>query len=242
MPLMDSTRMIATYTTDFSTEVRNLSVKILEGYATKIDEYVNRTTENPCPSGNLFRPRALVATFEDGTKVRYPIGNRNNLVARARQLISNGAICVDYEGEYWPYVPSTILRANYRSSPLDGFTNDGSKTVGTFVYTSDILGNIVQAFAIESEPNVLANSAISCLNNVTYGSGFCTGTQSLNVTARRFRGKGLVSGNTRRTYSRDIKVSDQNPTSCGTSNAPNYYCLSYIGESIKNLHLLLPGS
>jgi hypothetical protein len=236
---MDSTRMIQVYITDFNTEVRNLSIKILEGYATKIDEYVQRTTENPCPSGNLFRPRALVATFEDGTKVRYPIGNRDNLVARARQLISNGAVCVDYEGEYWPYVPSTILGADYRSTPLDGFTNNGNKTTGTFVYQSDILGNVVQPFIFESDPVVLIDAALFCLENFSYGSAFCTGAQSLNIKARRFRGKGLVLSNVRRTYARDIKVSYKNPTGCGTRNAPNYYCLSYIGESIKNLHLLI---
>jgi hypothetical protein len=242
MPLMDATKMIEEYTTDFGTKVKNLSVKILEGYADKINEYVSRTAENPCPFGNLFRPRALIATFLDGTKVRYPIGNRNNLITRARQLIASNAICVDYEGEYWPYVPSTIIGSNYRSSPLGGFTNSAVKVVGTFIYTSEVLGVIVQPFAIESEPNILAQSAIACLNNVSYGSSFCTGAQSLNIKARRFRGKGLVMGQTKRTYSRDIKVSDLDPYNCGNVNAPNYYCLSYIGETIKNLHLLLPES
>jgi hypothetical protein len=243
MPLMDATKMIDKYITDFGTEVENLSIKILEGYAEKVSEYVERTTENPCPAGELFRPRALIATFEDGTKVKYPIGDRSNLVARARELLSNDAVCIDYEGEYWPYVPSTLIQnTNYRAIPLGGFTNNGSKTVGTFNYQSDILGNIVQPFAIESEPAVLVTAAVNCLSDVVYGSGFCTGARSLNLKARRFRGKGLVAGDTKKTYSRDIKMSSTDPTSCGAANAPNYYCLSYIGESIKNLHLILPAS
>jgi hypothetical protein len=243
MPLMDATKMIEEYTTDFGTKVKNLGIKILEGYADKVSEYTERTEENLCPSGNLFQPRALIATFEDGTKVKYPIGDRSNLVARARELLSNGAVCIDYEGEYWPYVPSTlILGISYRSTPLGGFTNDGSKTTGTFNYQSDILGTVVQPFAIESEPAGLVTTAIACLSGIVYGSGFCTSTRSLNIKARRFRGKGLVAGTNRKTYSRDIKMSSPNPTNCGAANAPNYYCLSYIGESIKNLHLLLPES
>jgi len=259
MPLMDATRMIETYITDFGTEVKNLGIKILDGYADKLGnplqggganqdaEYAYRVAENPCPSGNLFRPRALIATFEDGTKVRFPIGSRSNLVKRAKQLLNNGAICIDYEGEYWPYVPSTlILNTRYSTQPLGGFTNDGSKTVGVFDYQSDILGTVVQPFAIESVPPILVATAIACLSNVVYGSGFCTGVRSLNIKARRFRGKGLVQGlplgSGRKTYSRDIKISSLNPTNCGAANAPNYQCLSYIGESIKNLHLLLPAS
>jgi len=243
MPLMDATKMIEKYVTDFGTEVKNLGIKILEGYADKVSEYTERPGENLCPSGNLFQPRALVATFEDGTKIRYPIGDRSNLVTRARELLGNGAICIDYEGEYWPYVPSTlILNTRYATQPLGGFTNDGSKTVGVFNYQSDILGTIVQPFAIESVPAILVTTAIACLSGIVYGSGFCTGVRSLNIKARRFRGKGLIPGNTKKTYSRDIKMSSPNPTNCGASNAPNYYCMSYIGETIKNLHLILPSS
>jgi hypothetical protein len=237
---MDATQMISKYVTDFGTTIENLSVKILNGYAAKLNEEYTARKNSLCSSSHLFRPRALVATFADGTKVRYPVGERKNLVARAKKLIDGKAVCIDYEGEYWPYVPSTLLGVNYRSSAMEGFSSSGKKTVGSFSYTSDILGDIVQTFAFEAVPEDLLKVAIKCMDNVSLSSGFCKGSRSINIKARRFRGKGLVKGNVKRIYTRDIKLSKLDPTSCGKSNAPYYYCLSYIGESIKNVHLLLP--
>ena len=237
---MDATQMISKYVTDFGTTIENLGIKILNGYAAKLSEEYTARKNSLCSSSHLFRPRALVATFADGTKVRYPIGDRKNLIARAKKLIESKAVCVDYEGEYWPFVPSTLLGANYSSSPMDGFSNSGKKTVGTFSYTSDILGDLVLPFSFESVPENLLKNAIKCLKNASISSGsFCKGSRSINIKARRFRGKGLIKGNTKRIYTRDIKLSSQDPTGCGKDNAPYYYCLSYIGESIKNVHLLL---
>jgi len=241
MPLMDASQMISKYVTDFGTTIENLGIKILNGYAAKLTEEYTARKNSLCSSSHLFRPRALVATFADGTKVRYPVGERKNLVARAKKLIENKAVCVDYEGEYWPYVPSTLLGVNYRSSAMEGFSSSGKKTVGSFIYTSDILGDIVQTFAFEAVPEELLKLAVKCLKNVSLSSGgFCKGSRSISIKARRFRGKGLVKGNIKRIYTRDIKLSSQDPAECGKDNAPYYYCLSYIGESIKNVHLLLP--
>jgi hypothetical protein len=238
---MDASQMISKYVTDFGTTIENLGIKILNGYAAKLTEEYTARKNSLCSNSHLFRPRALVATFADGTKVRYPVGERKNLIARAKKLIESKAVCVDYEGEYWPYVPSTLLGVNYRSSAMEGFSSSGKKTVGSFSYTSDILGDIVQTFAFEAVPEELLKIAVKCLKDVSLSSGgFCKGSRSINIKARRFRGKGFVKGNIKRIYTRDIKLSGQDPTECGKSNAPYYYCLSYIGESIKNVHLLLP--
>lgn len=240
MPLMDATFMIDTYTTDFGTEVKNLNVKMLDGFRQRLaDEYVDRVESLCGGTGGLFRPRALVATFEDGKRVRYPIGDRTNLTTRIQTLKAEDAICIDYEGEYWTYVPNSLFgNISYRTTPLGGVTNDGTKKTGTFTYTSDILGAISQPFNFESTPAELTTLAEACVSNLVE-FGFCTGAQSTGVRARRFRGKGLVDGVGKRTYARDIKVSDAAPNNCAGTNAPGYFCFSYIGEVIKNVHLLV---
>lgn len=242
---MNAEFMISEYITDFGTKVSNLPVKMLAGHPSFLpDEYTLRTA-NPCPaSAGLFRPRALIATFANN-KVRFPIGNRANLADRARELINRGAICVDYEGEYWPYVPATLFNGTYRTQPLTNDT-DGRRTTGTFSYVSDILGNIVLPFNFESTPEELLTAALGCVQGYQQ-LGFCSGSQGTGVKARRLKGKGLNQERDdverenpiRRTYARDIKISAQNPTQCAQSNASLYYCFSYVGERIRNLHLLL---
>lgn len=245
MPLMNSFIKIDTYTTDFGTTIKDLPVKMLEGFSSRLeDEYSSRGPSICGGSGSLFRPRALVATFSDGKRVRYPIGNRSNLVTRARTLLAGEeptVVCIDYEGEYWPFVPSSLFTGNYAVAPLPGFDSDGRKKTGTFTYSSDILGSIPQPFSFERTPAALLTSAEECVDNLEE-LGFCSGAESTGVRARRLRGKGIVDGSTtqRRTYSRDIKISATNPTNCASSNAENYFCFSYIGEIIKNVHRLLP--
>lgn len=236
------------YKTDFGTTVPVLPFKMLLGYNAFLDGYYKEKPEILCAVTSLFSPRVLVATFKNGTKVRYPIANTTSIVPKARELKNSeepGVVCIDYEGESWRYVPPNLIGdADYRKTPLGGFTASGKKVSGVFSYNSDVLGTITANIAFEKDPEVLLESAKQCWDDFSE-RGFCGGSSSLNLFARRFRGIGLVlgsrtGGNKRITYSRDIKISNLSDISeCGGLNAQNYYCFSYLGERLKNIHNLI---
>lgn len=254
MALVNATRMLPTYTDDFGTEYKNLNVKFGDDVPSAVieDLYDARTNIISCAATSLFSPRALIATFEDGTKHRFPLASRTTADIETAVLLlkKNTAICIDLEGESWNLVPQTFFsEATFKTTPFTDIPSEKVQESISFNYAPDIQaeGNVRLSTRVEKNPTSLNNCQKSALDDAKIqGGGICSG-KSLGISPRKYiiqalakkTGEGddipprrvvrnaIVSSKTAATLKSDID-----------GIAPCAYCVGYQGESVKNVHLL----
>lgn len=254
MALVDATKMMASYINDFGEEIKNLPVKFTAEAIIPDGFYQDREEVTRCGStGNLFKPRRLIATFEFGIH-EYPIANVDNLESSILALKQAGAICIDLKGETWKNVPKGLINSpTFKTEPypIEAVNPDGSSDPnsvngsgdsesGEFVYNSDIssIGAVILRYSIEEKPANLHEAMLDCLQDAKETEPtYCT-AGSVGIRGRYFIVKAAVG--TKNTLARQAKISNrQDIKDCGELLAVEAYCLGYKGESIKNVNNLV---
>jgi len=246
--------MLPTYTDDFGTEYKNLNVKFGDDAPTAVieDLYDARTNIISCAATKLFSPRALVATFENGTQHRFPLASRatDDIETAVLLLKKNAAVCIDLEGESWNLVPQTFFSGTtFRSTPFTDIPSEKVQESISFNYAPDIQasGNVRLSTRVEKNPSSLNGCQKSALDDAKIqGGGICSG-KSLGISPRKYIIQALAKKtgegddvNPRRVV-RNAIVSSKLPATLKSDIdeiAPCAYCVGYQGESVKNIHLL----
>lgn len=254
MALVNAMRMLPTYTDDFGTEYKNLNVKFGDDAPSAVieDLYDARTNIISCAATSLFSPRALIATFEDGTQHRFPLASRDTTDIETAVLLlkDNAAVCIDLEGESWNLVPQTFFTGvTFRSTPFTDIPSAKVQESISFNYAPDIqaAGNVRLSTRVEKNPTSLNGCQKSALDDAKIqGGGICSG-KSLGISPRKYIIQALAKKtgegddvNPRRVV-RNAIVSSKLPASLKSDIdgiAPCAYCVGYQGESVKNVHLL----
>lgn len=244
---------LATYTDDFGNDYNDLSFKFGNDVPDALLQGLGLTqgTLLPCSGSVPFQPRYLQVTFDGGSVHRFPVATRDRIEAAVtvlRNFNQSGfrTVCINLEGEKWNLITSRAFPAttpSFRSNPYTNIQDRGLKENVRFEYDSDVLGNLIQlSVQVEVAPNDLNTCQKSCLQNPQTAIGICGGS-GLGISPRKFTIQALGSngGITSRVI-RQVKVSNsqsQDIRGCITNIAPCAYCLSYKGESIRNLHNLI---
>lgn len=253
MALVNASRMIGTYTDDFGNEYPSLNVKFGDDAPNSVIQqlYALRTNEVNCGATSLFTPRALIATFNDGTKHRFPLASREtaDIEEAVNLLKSNNAACIDLEGESWNLVPQTFFNATFRTDPFTDIPSQKVQQSVSFNYSPDIQasGEIRLSTRVETNPTALNACQKAGLNDVEIqGGGICSG-RALGISPRKYviqaiaRKTGEPSDAKPRRVIRNAPISNKAATEIKAAIdeiAPCAYCVGYIGESVKNVHLL----
>lgn len=183
------------YLDDFGNEYQNLSFKIKEdapkfsdvaqvGFLTS-SIYTPRGDAPPCSNAAYFEPRHLLATFNNGMRIKFPVPRPDVITPMIKVLKpsvlanfvpgegENEAICIDLVGERWSLVPPSIVgltQAKMRQNPLNAgnaigplgliggdFEATPGKTSYSYDYSSDVseVGKISLKFAIQNDSDLL---------------------------------------------------------------------------------------
>ena len=253
MALVNATRMVPTYTDDLGNVYTNLNVKFGDDVPTEVidDLYSPRDAVISCAATSLFSPRALIATFTNGTIHRFPLGSRATADIQEAVLLlkTNDAVCIDLEGESWSLVPQTFFTASFRTSPFTDIPSSKVQESISFDYTPDIQasGTVRLSTRIETNPSSLNECQKSALDDVEVeGGGICSG-KSLGISPRKYiiqaiaRKTGEGADVKPRKVKRNAIVSAKEAATIKSQIggiAPCAYCVGYQGESVKNIHLL----
>jgi hypothetical protein len=254
MALINASRMIPNYTDDFGNDYKNLNVKFGDGAPTAVtdDFYDDRTSSISCASTSLFSPRALIATFDDGTIHKFPLASRatGDIEDAVLLLKTNNAVCIDLEGESWTLVPQTFFAtATFKSTPFTDIPSEKVQESITFDYSSDIQasGTVKLTTRIETAPTALNTCQKSALESPQVQSGGICAGRSLGITPRKYIISALatktgdpVTAPPRKVIRNAIVSTKVGATIITkiTGIAPCAYCVGYRGESVKNVHLL----
>lgn len=232
-------RQIDAYTTDLGTTIENLRFKIRIDKADAPIPYSVSNTGICSGGGSLFSPRALIAEYPDRSKIRFPMATPNNinLFASVALLIADGAVCVHLEGEKWTQLPSNIVggiptRTEY-ALPTTGVT---AIETGIYDYNSDILGAVTPRYKLEVNPLAVSQAVLSCLANAQEGSFPCTinnviTPRALTVIAAKQGGGQIVRKTNPQNTGQDV-------IDCAANLYQAGFCVSYKGESIRNVQAL----
>lgn len=246
MSRYDRSHMIASYIDDLGTEHKNLAFKI-QGNAPLISDFYQARTKALCSAGKFFKFRALIATFEDGRKLQYPLPDPGNALSWTEQLMGAGALCVNLEGEEWGFIPKTIIPGSYRSSPYSGLPPRKVYESITFDYTPSTVG--IDAVRLSTRIPTDNGSLNTCqkegLQGIEEGAGICNAAgivepRRLIIQARSidsFNSADFREGAVRRNA---IVSSPLAVVPTGTAIAGCAECLGYKGESIDAIHALVP--
>jgi hypothetical protein len=253
MALVNATRMLPSYTDDLGNEYTNLNVKFGDDAPTEVidDLYSPRDAVISCAATSLFSPRALIATFTNGTIHRFPLGSRATADIEEAVLLlkENNAVCIDLEGESWSLVPQTFFTASFRTTPFTDIPSSKVQESISFDYTPDIQasGSVRLSTRMETNPTSLNGCQKSALEDVQVeGGGICSG-KSLGISPRKYiiqaiaRKTGEATGTKPRKVRRNAIVSAKEAATIKSQIdgiAPCAYCVGYQGESVKNIHLL----
>jgi|GEM_PF-3113077 hypothetical protein len=253
MALVNATRMLPNYTDDFGNVYTNLNVKFGDDAPTEVidDLYSARTALISCAATSLFSPRALIATFTNGTIHRFPLGSRATADIEEAVLLlkENDAVCIDLAGEGWNLVPQTFFTVSFRQTPFTDIPSAKVQESVSFDYLPDIQasGNVRLSTRIETNPTTLNGCQKSALDDVqVQGGGICSG-KSLGISPRKYVIQALAKksgeGNDvrPRRVVRNAIVSAKVAATIKSEVdgiAPCAYCVGYQGESVKNVHLL----
>jgi hypothetical protein len=253
MALVNATRMLPSYTDDFGNQYTNLNVKFGDDAPVDVieDLYSVRNAVISCAATSLFSPRALIATFTDGTIHRFPLGSRATADIEEAVLLlkTNDAVCIDLEGESWSLVPQTFFTASFRTTPFTDIPSSKVQESISFDYTPDIQasGTVRLSTRIETNPTSLNECQKSALDDVeVQGGGICSG-KSLGISPRKYiiqaiaRKSGEGAGTKPRRVIRNAFVSAKAAATIKSQIdgiAPCANCVGYQGESVKNIHLL----
>lgn len=233
--------IMPTYVSDFAGEFTDVKFKLKRGRSDlgqDCGNYAAPINQVCSSSARLFSARALIVTFQDGEKVRFPVSDPANITACATALkAADGVACIDLDGEEWGVIPPTVGNYTSNSDAYELTLGQKSEKInGSYDYTSDVLGTVGDKFAIEQEPIELSGSFMDCIANPR-DKDKCVIT--VGVKARHI--KIIANGLDGSSIVRKGKVSlIGNIPTCIQAMSDKVLCVGYKGESIKNLHLLLP--
>lgn len=235
MPNMVSRQM--TYTNDINGQSQVIRFKIKEQYADILPAYLPPTNTPVCSTQGLFKPRAAVALFETGERIKFPLPD-SDLAANIGRLVllrDAGAICIDLVGEEWRQIAGSTVPIPSYNVP-DGFSD---KTGGIMTYASDIAG-VDQQVRVNYEIAPIQLSAVvaDCVGTLIVG-GVCT-TQLGGFKTRRVI---MTAANavTNGAFVRSAPVTTiAEVPNCITAAQGVTPCVGYVGESVRNAHLYLP--
>lgn len=234
MPNMVSRQM--DYTDDFGNEF-TVRFRIKEEFADQFNEY-EEPEERACGGGGSgnFDHRYLLATKDDGQKIRFPVPQREQIRTFADDLLGDDFVCIDLVGESYNVFPGIGNRGASYTIP-DGFSN---KKNGVIEYTSDVLQVISAKVAFEEAPTAISGVVEQCIGGLQIDTDdvrVACATTLRGFRTRRIIGKAANSNGG--TIVRAAPVSDLDPTSCRTAMGGVAVCVGYEGEAIKNLQLYL---
>ena len=239
MAKQNTSKMVATYTTDFNTTVTNIPVRWSSQAPEITGFYADRVAG--CGAARLaFSPRYIKATFANGVH-KYVVPATSNISTMKTALITAGALCLDLYGETWNRVPNSVLNdpaptpkaAPYAAADITGF---GDKETGTFDYTSEVFGLVKAGYAAEAAPVALLTAAKAGLVNSAAGTGV-QNRDSLNIEPRHFLINADVDDDTRIVRRANLSLIGE-LANYADNIAPAGYYLSYRGEDAFGLHLV----
>lgn len=244
-------KVMPNYKSDLGFDYKNIGFKLKAGRANLgagCGAYTDKTNSF-CPSPNLFKPRAIICTFVDGERVRFPVSDPSLITSCIQVLKKNvNIVCMDLDGESWGVVPPTLGKYTPTNTAYLLPTGKRSdKVTGSYDYTSDVLGLVGDKYAIERDPEPISTALLGCLENkrdkdkCVLNAG--VKARYVIVTANGQTqidngGGGTVVTPT--TIIRKGKVSKtEDIINCITAAGNVGLCVGYKGESIRNVHLLV---
>jgi len=224
--------------------------------------YINNFSTVPCPvGGGVLKPRRIRYVFSDGSSMSLPIGKAGTDILTAfeatRPFLETDDVtiaCAHLEGEEWGSL-NDIAGVNFGSESFIAPAGSGSYYSGVLTeYKSEITDSvellpvkIMTTAAVSGQapgtalPPVFANDG-TCIGNVAVNNTpTCPGRSSLIKTRRL-----IVVYKTNATFSifeqREAPIKAIGLTLRGCMNnlagSNAIFCMSYRGESRKNIHLL----
>ncbi len=246
MSRYDRSHMMAAYTDDFGRVYQNQTFKI-QGEAPLLDQFYQDRVVAVCSGSRFFKFRHLLATFANGRKLMYPVNTPANVIDWAGQLLQAGALCIDYVGERWGFIPKTQIQGTYRSEPYTGIPPRKTYQSLSFDYASDVPE--IDAVRLSTRIPIDNQDLYACqregLENVQEGAGICNAagvieprrfiiqaraTDSFNAEEYR---NGTIRRNAIVSASINLQTVGENIVTCAE-------CLGYQGEDIPNIHLFVP--
>lgn len=237
---------LAEYHSDLGIKYEELRFKISEYYGKDLAGKLGYKAPigGLCSPTFLFKPRAVIATYKDGAKIRFPVPSPQKIKDAVEELLKlTDVVCIDLDGEEWRVIPPSV--GDYTPKFQNFQLPDGKakKITGVMLYSSDIAGkNTPVRFAVEAEPNQVITLAKGCWNDrgpkscaspipirarhvIFYGTGktlkSATGFEHTQKIVRKFPVEDLVK-----------------LCNCIKRVGREAECLGYKGESVRNVHLL----
>lgn len=239
------------YTSDLGIKYDEFRFKIRDPLGTMIigcTGYVVPGDTISCGFSQLLKPRALVALFDDGARVRFPIPTIGKVAECAKKLLENKKIvCLDLDGEYWSLVPPQVGDYKPKFQNFNLAAGKANKLTGTMQYKSDALGEIDLRWQMEEKPEKITKIAEKCINSK--GSNSCAVRIPIRARHVIFHSTGrkvMDSGNKAFHVQKIVRKYPVDAIGgicdCLKKLGNESECVGYKGESIKNLHLLLDSS
>lgn len=237
------------YKSDLGISYDNVRFKIrdpLAGLLQSCAGYKSPKTSVNCGFTRLLKPRALIATFDDGARVRYPIPEISILSKCAKDLLNGGkVVCLDLDGEEWYTVPPQTGDYTPKFQNFNLAAGKAKKITGIMEYKSDVLGGVNLRWQMEEDPTKITKIAQDCVND----KGFNACAVRIPIRARHviFKSTGRkLQSQSNPDFVHLQKIVRKYPVDgiggvceCIKKLGNESECVGYKGESIKNLHLLL---
>lgn len=245
MSRYDTSHMIAEYEDDFGNKYKNVPFKIQLG-APYLTYYASRSGGS-CGGSLPFKTRRLVALFEDGRKLIYPVAKESEVKTVTQNLVAQGALCVDLIGEKWGVLTGPVVGGdlNYRITPYNGLTASKTYIVGGYDYTSELgltgLETVRLPVRIPNDGSQeLYSAQQGCLENFETSVGICSAGNLVKARHLIIQARAIDSDTTDpKSVIRKAFVSVKGDLAqCATQSAEAAFCLGYQGESINNIHRL----
>lgn len=246
MSRYNTTRQIDIYEDDFGNTYRNVPFKI-QLDAPLLTNYGSRSA-GACGGSLPFNTRRLVALFEDGRKLIYPVARESEVQQFAADLVGAGALCVDLVGEKWNILtgPAVGGNLNYRNTPYTGLTPSKVYIIGNYQYTSDLgLTGLTTVRLPVRIPNDGAQELYSaqqaCLTDFNTNNGVCAAGSIVKARHLIIQAQAVDTDTPDpKSVIRKAYVSEKSSLSqCAIDAADAAFCLGYRGESIANIHRLV---
>ncbi len=280
MGITNASFWVEEYVDDFGNKHPNLKFKI-SATAPKFNDikgvakYKERGDGVSCGTSTLFKPRHLKVVFNSGRTIQFIVPKADLIDDMVKvlkpSLLDNlipgegddEAACIHLVGEEWNYVPPGLLgisKSEFRTSPITGVQNTGSKKISyLYKYNSEIptVGEIETSFAVHIDSETMRNCQVEGMTAWKPkgdGASICNAS-SLGIMPRHFVIKSIlqydsngiipggkdeftairkapVSGDSGLTFNDKAKAVAKAIADCA-------YCLGWKGESATNIHLLL---
>lgn len=238
------TLQMDTYTDDFGNSYDNVPVQIQKSRPVP-GLYGTRATSICGNSKRLFTPRAIVATFPDGGRIRYPIPDETQVAAAGAEIKGLGAVCLDYYGEKWNILVGATVGGDlaYTSTPYAGLVASKEYETGSFAYTSRLGVSGLQNFRLpyrvpSNDDDNLAGCQKNGMSDIEASSGVCSAAGLVSPRRLIIRAKADDGVAKLGSVSRNSLQSVGGSTLKGKAIAiaSCAFCLGYRGENFNGLH------